>query len=743
MPQEPTFGNLYAAGFTALIPITPHDGIPSPSSVLSNNPKALGKSPGVKNSFGQWHGFDWRRHDTTPQDLEAWGAMGAGIGIRTGHGLLCIDADTLDPKQAETVLRLAVQHLGEAPLRVGKPPKFAMLYRTHEPDLRLQRVHFSAPDGKENRVEILAEGQQFVAAGIHPETGKPYRWIKPLPDSIDDLPVITQQDLDAFTQALLDTLPNASMHRTASSVTDRASVDQQALIGDTGMVRKAVKALPNSLEAFPTYEDYVRVGAAIKAATQDDPDEGLQLFLQWAARFDGKRNGDAYDIDVYNRIKPPFEIGANWLYDHAHRLSDGKFNLASVWFDEIPASGPADQTELNPFDEQTTKPPANPIVWHDPAEWAGLQPKERKFIVDGILPAGEVTLLTGSGGVGKTLLAQQITSHVAANIPVFGHNVLQSRSMLFLCEDDIDELHRRQVDICNALLIDVADLSAYVRISSRKFADNILVTFPREAGGVAQRTALFAEIMNAAQAFEPGILVLDTISDIFGGNEIDRSHVRQFIQAGIGQFSAATGCATLALGHPSRAGESSGEGTSGSTAWHNTVRSRLYLERLKKDEASAYRKLTAKKANYGPAGGVYTLMWKRGYFDLVASTVSSADAAGVGENGADGSARSGVGGGQGRLIREAVLYAVRLCAAEERKLSASKNSSYYAPKVLAALQGVGLDAFTQKEIEPVFEQLAGEGAVVEVVFQRTERDRHPARGLAVAEEEPAGCALFD
>lgn len=76
--------------------------------------------------------------------------------------------------------------------------------------------------------------------------------------------------------------------------------------------------------------------------------------------------------------------------------------------------------------------------------------------------------------------------------------------------------------------------------------------------------------------------------------------------------------AVLLLAHPSIAGMASGSGSSGSTAWSNSVRSRLYLDRPKPDGDEKpdedQRILTVKKANYAPTGGKIELRWKAGCF---------------------------------------------------------------------------------------------------------------------------------
>jgi RecA-family ATPase len=70
-------------------------------------------------------------------------------------------------------------------------------------------------------------------------------------------------------------------------------------------------------------------------------------------------------------------------------------------------------------------------------------------------------------------------------------------------------------------------------------------------------------------------------------------------------------------GHPSLTGLNSGSGTSGSTAWNNSVRSRLYLSRIADNGFEPdpdARVLSTKKANYGRTGGEINLKWERGVF---------------------------------------------------------------------------------------------------------------------------------
>jgi RecA-family ATPase len=76
--------------------------------------------------------------------------------------------------------------------------------------------------------------------------------------------------------------------------------------------------------------------------------------------------------------------------------------------------------------------------------------------------------------------------------------------------------------------------------------------------------------------------------------------------------------AVLLLFHPSLSGITSGRGTSGSTQWNNTMRSRLFFQNLpgaKDDDSNDRRKvLEVMKANRGPTGEKVILEWRNGLF---------------------------------------------------------------------------------------------------------------------------------
>ena len=76
------------------------------------------------------------------------------------------------------------------------------------------------------------------------------------------------------------------------------------------------------------------------------------------------------------------------------------------------------------------------------------------------------------------------------------------------------------------------------------------------------------------------MVVVDNASDAFAGNENDRAEVRMFVRGMLGNMASINNQAVLLLAHIDKAaarGYAAGNNYSGSTAWHNSSRSRLAL----------------------------------------------------------------------------------------------------------------------------------------------------------------------
>lgn len=124
----------------------------------------------------------------------------------TNTGILCgdvvaIDIDVPDINAAGHLrtMALALPGADRALQRIGRAPKVTFIFRAS--DARRKKITGKyIVNGHECQIEILGQGQQFVAFGIHPDTDKAYEWTgaSPLDVPFPDLPEIQAEAIDAF-----------------------------------------------------------------------------------------------------------------------------------------------------------------------------------------------------------------------------------------------------------------------------------------------------------------------------------------------------------------------------------------------------------------------------------------------------------------------------------------------------------------------------------------------------------------
>src|SRR5215831_15924281 len=101
-------------------------------------------------------------------------ALSTGIRTRYTPGF---DIDIKDQNVADQVEQSLLNMVPSGTIlkRVGQPPKRLIPFRCTTPFKKISAT-FKAPDDVVHKVEVLADGQQFVAEGIHETTQQPYRW---------------------------------------------------------------------------------------------------------------------------------------------------------------------------------------------------------------------------------------------------------------------------------------------------------------------------------------------------------------------------------------------------------------------------------------------------------------------------------------------------------------------------------------------------------------------------------------
>ena len=228
---------------------------------------------------------NWPSYDATPELIEKWGAKG-NIGVLTAD-TPAVDLDIRDDALACGMEAFVATLLGDVPTRVGRAPKRLMVFRTDAPFRKLASVRFECELGGVHQVEILGQGQQFVAYGIHPDTNAPYKWVsfEALHDvDAADLPLLTLENARVI---IAEFEKRAKARGWVPKTEGRESAADDDLdflrpkpdISDDD-VRESIKLLDNPGRDFDLW---LKVGAALNDHFEGGT-EGLELWHEWSER---------------------------------------------------------------------------------------------------------------------------------------------------------------------------------------------------------------------------------------------------------------------------------------------------------------------------------------------------------------------------------------------------------------------------------------------------------------------------
>ena len=254
-------------------------------------------------------------------------------------------------------------------------------------------------------------------------------------------------------------------------------------------------------------------------------------------------------------------------------------------------------------------PPA-PFVSVPIDDLARIVPEPQAYWWHDYTPAGEVTLLGAHGGTGKSFIALQLGVSVALGLPLFGAATRRGRVALFSGEDPADVLRRRLHHVCRAMGVSVAELGDRLHILDATAGDPVLYR-ETNAGGTrgGTSTATYDLLSEFVESNRIDVLIVDNASDTFDASENDRARVRAYMRW-LAQL-ARPHRAVLLLAHvdkgTSRGDRSGTESYSGSTAWHNSARSRLFLSRDKDGGLL----LEHQKSTHGPMREPLRLTWPK------------------------------------------------------------------------------------------------------------------------------------
>lgn len=311
-------------------------------------------------------------------------------------------------------------------------------------------------------IEVLATGQQFVAYGVHPDTGLP-RWEgeSPVDTPLEAIPLVTPTRVKAAVREADELIPPEMRPKCFQD--GGRDYGQHVPSGDQAKatpeaICEALHHIPNP---HPPWYDWKRVFTATFAAGHGDEDAYFD-FLDWSRQ--SAKNDDATTRRQWTgcRASPPHGLGFGTLHhlakQHGWMPSPGLvFNVDISFMDSMPL-----ETSILPFTEQCA--PTNGAVTavmpitseHFPTdkprtqgqqelrlpsgvsqlEWEGRfdEAAPREYLVKKLLPRNGVALLSGPSGAGKSFIAIDLAGSLATGKPFFGFRTVRGGTLILAAE---------------------------------------------------------------------------------------------------------------------------------------------------------------------------------------------------------------------------------------------------------------------------------------------------------------------
>jgi RecA-family ATPase len=317
----------------------------------------------------------------------------------------------------------------------------------------------------------------------------------------------------------------------------------------------------------------------------------------------------------------------------------------------------------------------------------GIEVPEPEWSVPNRIPARQACLFTGHGAAGKSTIGLHLcVAHVLGrewlgSLPQLGPAIFLD------AEDDFKVIWRRLECVRKHYDTTYRDMIAGgLHILPMAGKDVVLANADSKTNKIVT-TPLYHHLLEQAVSLQAEQVLIASAANVFAGNENDRSQVQQF-ESLLVHIAQQTGGSVTLIGHPSRRGmDEDGGGFSGSTAWHNSFRSRIWIEGDK--DTPDLRRVSFLKNQYGPEDDSLAVHWRDGMFLPQAKPTSYEQAA-----------------QHERGNRTTTELMKRLSA---MGLSPNKSAPNYMPRIMARQpEGQG---FTEKELEAAMDRLLKSGTI--------------------------------
>lgn len=500
---------------------------------------------------------DWPNHITTVEDIAKWtgngrASHGAGINARDTPA---IDVDVMDRVVADAMSdEIDAIFPGQRLMaRTGLAPKFLIPFRSDEPFRKLTSHVYT--DGKhEHKVEILGDGQQWVAYHVHPDTGKPYEWFDGIGTegvravSHTELPALSRRDaqlvIDAFERLAAGMVARGVWH--VRSTAPAHEMDNRALPDNDPFGEAPVGKTESEVAALLTrhpnrdadYDHWFRVLAGVH---HELGDAGRELALEWSSA-SAKHADEKF----------------NTTWESLGRFTGRQITLRSLLKEDKSSAPP-----VGDFVQAAAFSSAQRIEWH----------------IKHVIPKRGLIVVYGAPGSSKSFFVLDLIAHVARGVPWRGHRVKQSR-IAYVAAEGVAGFGNRLAAYSKHNDLPLADLPVFVRGGSILLNDSAL------------------ELAKAVNELgDVGIVVIDTLAAVTpGANENTSEDMGQAI-ASANLVMQSTGASVILIHHANKSGEMRG--------WSGLLAAADNTIRVEHDEPTGRRTAYVEKQKEGRSSGTY------------------------------------------------------------------------------------------------------------------------------------------
>jgi hypothetical protein len=490
-PAVPTIGvvvpidKFRELGWTArLIPLCP------PTKVPGFDDSQLGKVP-AKLSRGKVHlAKGWRESRATDADIQnfqGWQYKGIpfNFGMQT-DGLLVIDCDVDDAAASETVMQTLREVFKHKPPIRSRPgaTRFSALLR---PEVALHKTVIKTVGGK---VELLADGQQFVVTGTHYESGQPIIWLTP-PVSLDALPVATSEQVQQFVVL----------------IKQRIGLSPAPLQVASATTQPAANILGNNMQRSGWFDGLQQPEQAVELRKMLDclpadycSERELWVCVGMALHSVGGWTQQIWDDWSQRTTAPNYDAGANLTSWNSFNGTSGVTVGTLIMLARQHGYAPPIQLLANP--QASTSPaqkkPAMRLSWMDAIV---NNPPICRWLLPDMIPQQGTVAIVARSNAGKSLMSIHIAACVATGAACFGRKPSITGPVIYVAAEAPSSVKNRLRAYCQRHGLDPLKLPIAVIDGVNLSSDST----------VAELCQVIEDGIHSAVLPAPALVIFDTL----------------------------------------------------------------------------------------------------------------------------------------------------------------------------------------------------------------------------------------